>query len=159
MAFLPVVLAGVGAVVQAVGAIQQAGAQATAANANARIAEQNATLARQQAKVDEARRRRLARKELGALRASVGASGINFTGSALDVYEDSFMEAELDALTIRHNGEIEALGFQKEAALNRQRAKSAKIGGAFEATGLLLSGAADAISSARNLSPKQSTTG
>jgi len=116
----------VGAGVGAVGAIQSGRNSETLGNYNARIDEQNAVVARQQAAVDEMRQRRMGRKRTGAIRAAVGASGIQMAGSALDALADSIMEEELDAATIKYQGELKARGLQQSAAGSRFEGKAAK---------------------------------
>ena len=57
---------------------------------------------------------------------SYAASGVSMEGSALDVLEFSAANAELDALTIRYESEMEARSYRKEADLERMRLKSLK---------------------------------
>lgn len=106
---------------------------------NAAVNERNAVLVRQSAKLDEDRLRRAGKRHIGGMKASIGASGVTISGSALDVIEDSAREIELDALTIRHRGEVEAAGFKSSASLDRARGVSKIIGGGLSAAGDLLS--------------------
>lgn len=133
-----------GAVVQAVGAIRSAQSASAAADYNAQIAERNAALARDQAASDEQRQRIQARKQLGAMRAGYGASGVTLDGSPLDVLENSAAEAELDALTIRYKGEVSALGYRTESAQQRARSANATTEGYYNAGSALLQGGAKA---------------
>lgn len=135
-------LAGTG--LQAVGTIASAQAQSNAAKYNAQISEQNATIARQNAAEQEARQRRLAKKRLGALRAGVGASGVTMEGSPLAVMQDTAQQLELDALTIRHQGDLKARGYKVNAELDRTQAKNVKKQGYLKAGSQLLSGGARA---------------
>lgn len=140
MAALPIILGGAAAITQAMGAIQQGEAEAAASEYNAKLLEQNATQSRQQAAEEERRQRIFARKYLGSIRANTAASGLNLEGSALDVLEESAEMAELDALTIRHQGDTRAIGYQNEARLERFRAKNARTGSRYRAAGYLLEG-------------------
>jgi hypothetical protein len=129
------------AVTGALGSIAGANAQASAAEQQAAFAEQNAAIARQRAASDEARTRRENRRRQGLARATIGASGVTFEGSPLDVLSDSAAEAELDALTVRQAGELEASGFRQQARNARARASDARTAGRIGAGTALLSGA------------------
>ena len=125
--------AALGAIAQAqyqAAAIQQsayaAQAEAQAADYNAQLARQNATLARQQYGEEERRFRERGAKQIGAIRAQLGATNLSLEGSPMDVIEDTAANLELDALTIRHRGELEALGYESEAQLADFRAANAR---------------------------------
>lgn len=120
------------AVIGAVGAMSQAAASSKAANTNAAIANNNAIASRQQAAEQEKRFRRTSAQRAGALRAG---------GASLDLLEDSAMQEELEALSIRHGGEINALGLENTAAQQRQVASDATTGGYFGAGSALIIGA------------------
>jgi hypothetical protein len=129
-------------VLSAAGMVQSASAQASAKKAQAAQAERAALISRQQAAAEEEKQRRLSRRAQGSAVANVGASGITLEGSPLDVLEDSAMEEELDALTIRYNGEIGAMTYESEAAMARSGAAAARTAGYYGAASSLLSGAA-----------------
>lgn len=122
----PATLALVGAGVSVTGALQSGRNAETLGNYNAQIDEQNAVVARQQAAVDEMRQRRMGRKRTGAIRAAVGASGIQMAGSAMDALADSIMEEELDAATIKYQGELKARGLRQSATGSRFEGQAAK---------------------------------
>lgn len=131
-----------GGLMTAVNAISQGNAAAASANYNARVAENNAIAVRQQAAADEARQRRLAAKRSGSLVAGYGATGVTVEGSPLDIMEESAMQEELDALTIRYNGELAASNFMATAGMERARASNARTSGYMGAgTALLMTGA------------------
>lgn len=100
---------------------------------NAEVNETNARLVRANARAAEERQRRFGSKVLGKQRAAVGASGIKMSGSALDALEDSAAELELDALMLRHAGDIAEYGYKATAELDRSRAKMAEINALFGA--------------------------
>ena len=141
---------------QAVGAIQQgkaaeaqAQAQANANRYNAQVKEMQAGVERQQANVREDQQRRRARQVLAQQQAAVAQSGTGFMGSNLDVIDQSSYMAELDALTMRYEGEMRAKGLLAEADQERYYAqaalaagKNAKRASYFAAGTALLSGAA-----------------
>lgn len=121
---------------QAIGAIQQgqaaeaqAQAQANANRRNALIKEMQAGIERQQANIREEQQRRQARGLLGRQRAAVAQAGIGFGGSALDVMEDSANKAELDALTIRYEGDLRSRGLLADAESERYEAEVALVAG------------------------------
>lgn len=132
------VVAGVGTKVA--GAKHEAQAQSAASNYNATIAEQNATLAKQNAKIQEEEARLEARRNLGTAMARAAAGGGSIEGSVVDSLASQAMFDELNALTVRHRGELEALGFTNTAKLDRANAKNAKTQGKINMASALLSG-------------------
>lgn len=101
-------------------------AEADAADYNAALADQNAVLTRQAAAENARRLRVQTTKQLGSIRARYGASGVALSGSALDVLEESAAAAELDRLTVIHEGDVKAIAFDNEAQLNRMKSGSAR---------------------------------
>ncbi len=145
----PAVIAGIaiaGAAIGAIGAIRQGQAAQAAAEFNAKVAENNASSAKLQAKEEERRHRIVARKRIGATRAAIGASGISLEGSPLDVLEENAANAELDALTIRHAGEVANIDFLNRARVERFKGRQAKTNSFFNAGSTLLLGGASALS-------------
>jgi len=157
MAAIPIagLISGLGAVFGAYSSIQQGKAQSAQYKSqqqadlyNAKVQEQNAATIRQQASAREETQRRQARQILGEQRASLAQAGIGLEGSAADIYGQSAANAELDALNIRYEGELEAGGllaqskqsvFQSEVSgLN---AKTAQRAGYTNAATGILSGA------------------
>lgn len=144
----PIVIAQIaGTVISAVGAIQQGNAAKASANFNATIASNNAIAARNKATADAARQEREGRLRAGAARAAVGASGITGEGSALDLMEANATQEELDRLTILHGGELQAMGFESDAAVARQRGSAAQSASRVKAGSTLLLGGAKAFGS------------
>jgi hypothetical protein len=90
-----------GGIVSAMGAIQSG-------NAQAKMAEHNANATLQQAKANEDLQRRRSEAALARGRVAVSASGIEMSGSPLDVMAQSAADAELDALTVRYGGNVRA---------------------------------------------------
>ncbi len=114
-----------GGAVNAKAAIMEGQAAAAAAEYNEKQALDNANLSRLQSAEDVRRLRVMARKQIGSARAASGASGVALDGSALDVLEESAANAELDALTLKHQGDVKAYGFESDARLERFRKRSA----------------------------------
>jgi hypothetical protein len=98
-------------------------AEADASDYNAALADTNAAQSIEAAAETERRQRVTAAKQLGEIRARYGASG---AGINYDVLEESVATAELDALTIRHEGALKARAYQQEAAQLRYRAANAR---------------------------------
>lgn len=113
----------------AIGSIQQGFASRQQAEYNAQVAEQNAAAARAQAALDESTSRKKSSMVLGAIRARAAANTGDVSGSALDVLADSASEAELEALTLRYQGEVKARQMESEAAIERRRGKNAILEG------------------------------
>lgn len=134
-------LIGAGAAVSAVGTIGTAVSARNAANWNAQKAEQDAAYAKDMAGIEEQRQRIQARKQIGAMRAGYGASGLQIDGSVEDILAESASNAELDALLIRQGGAARATGLRNEANLDRAQGKNAMRSGALSAAGTLLGGA------------------
>lgn len=122
-------LAGIGGAMQIIAPIHQGMAQKAGSDFNAQLAEQNAVQAEQQAAEEERRARIQSKKALGDIRAAAGASGITLEGSPEDILAESAMNAELDALNVRHKGALRSLAFKEEARLQRFYGKQAKLGG------------------------------
>ena len=122
-----------GTAMSAIGQIQQGRAAQQASNYNAAVARNNAIGSRQAAAENEKRERRLGLKRMGAMRAR---------GASMDLLEDSAMEEELSALSIRHHGELQALGLEASANLEEARGRAAmQAGRVGAATSVLLGGA------------------
>jgi hypothetical protein len=139
---------------QAIGAIQSANAQAAsyrsqkaASDYNAAVLDQNAGIERSQANAREEAQRREARQILGSQRAAFAQSGTGLSGSAADVMAQSARDAELDALTLRYEGDMRARGLMAEAEGERYQgrvaemnASNAKTSGYLNAAGSILGG-------------------
>lgn len=149
MAALPIIAAGVGlastfASMNAEG--QKAEAAAQSSEYNAQINRYQANAALSQAAEDERRFRIKTSQFLGAQRANLGASGIQKDASALDVLESSASNAELDALTIKHAGQLKAWSYQTGANLDLSKAAAERAGGQNSMFAAGLKGAAGLLS-------------
>ncbi len=126
-------------------------AQANADEFNAETGRQNAAATRQQADAREEAQRRQARQRLGEQRAALSQAGAGLSGSAADVYGQSATNAELDALNIRYEGDIQARGLligaqqdQMQAGISRINGRTARQAGTLNAASNLLTGASNA---------------
>ena len=127
-----------GGLIGAYGQLQQGQAAKQAGEYNAAIAEQNAELTLKQAASDERQHRMMFKRQLGDMRASIGASGVSLEGSPLEVLEDSVAQAEQDALNIRLAGQQKAWAFRSEAKLQRFQGSMAEQGSYYGAASSLL---------------------
>lgn len=129
------IILGGAALLKGASAIAEGNAKEDAAKRNAKVADDNAAIAREQAAIEEKNFRVGAQKQLGDIRASTGASGLDFGGSASDVLFESARTAEADALNIRRKGEIRAKGYQTEAENQRVAGRQARTSGYLSAAG------------------------
>jgi hypothetical protein len=125
---------------------QAARAQRAAGEYNGQILEQNATLVEDRTQREERRFRTATRRQMGAIDAAYAASGVQQTGSVVDVVMDSAVTAERDALEIRHAGELEAFGLRNRAEISRLYGSQEAAATQTASTATLLSGTGNVIS-------------
>lgn len=123
----------VGGMQQQAAAKTQAQMAQQAAEINAQNSERLAERATQEAAANEQRQRERDRILRSQQIAAVGHSGIQMEGSPLDVLAYNAGQQELDALTIRYEG-------QKQADDLRWQARTQRYGGAVQATGYEIAG-------------------
>ena len=147
-----------GSALAATGALLQGNAQSASYKAAAQANDYNATVARQNAVVamDQANQREeLQRRKFGELQgqavAAAAQSGAGMDGSNADVLRQNAINAEMDALTIRYEGQMQARGLQAQADLqqfegrvNRMNARTARLAGYANAGAALLTGGSKA---------------
>lgn len=128
---VPLMIAGTA--MQAVGAIQQGNAQAAQYQAQAQANEYNARIQRMQAEAAgqqwsarEDAQRSAARRVLGQQLAATAESGVALNGTASDLFRQSLVNAEQDALNVRYEGELNRIGLLNNAALSDYEAASAR---------------------------------
>lgn len=126
--------------IQIVGDLRQANQEKDMADFNRSVANQNAAIVQQQATENARRSLVNSNKLMGKQRAGYAASGVS-GGSALDVLQDTAVKGELDALTIKNQGDIKAAGFANESNLSGYRASNALTTGYVKATGHAVEGA------------------
>ena len=106
--------------------------------ANAEISAKN------KAEYDEKIHRESVRRILSQQRALYGDSGLSMEGSPLLVMEDSMKQGELDALAIRHGGNINVARVSSSGNLLRMQGQNAQTAGYINAGSTLLAGAGKA---------------
>jgi len=141
--------------VSAIGALQQGRAQsaqyrsaAEAAEYNALIARQNEQTAGAQASVAEEQQRRKFRAMQGEAIAGMAQTGTGLDGSNADVLRQASIANELDALTIRYEGQMKARGLMAQSELDRMSAASSRRAGSSAMTGAFLNAGAGLLSGA-----------
>jgi hypothetical protein len=124
--------------------------QAGIANLNKQIALQNADYALQEGETQSQQYGMSARAKMGAIRAGIGASGIDIgSGSKAQVQDSAQIVAGIDMAQIRNNAARKAYGFDVEATqdaaqagLYSSAAADASTAGGIKALGSLVSGTA-----------------
>lgn len=120
-------MAAASSISQAQAAKQQYQSQADAANYNATVANQNAETALQASSANEEAQRRKSAQDMGHLRAGLAENGIGLdSGTATDLTEQSALNAEMDALNIRYQGQTQARAYKTQSALDTQAANQAR---------------------------------
>ena len=171
MAAIPIAyLIAASTAVSTYGMIKQGEAAAAQAKSAAQANEYNATVQRNNAQVAQAAaasKEEQQRSQFGQLqgtaRAAVAQSGAGMGGSNLDVLKQNALQNELDALTIRYEGQTQARGLIAQSQLETQQAAANRAAGSAERTGAYISAGANLLqggASAYNKMPKkQPTTG
>lgn len=142
---------------QVFSSIMQGQQQAAMHNYNASILNQNARIERQQADAREEAKRRETAMILGTQRAAFAQAGAGLDGSAADVMKQSATNAELDALTLRYEGDLRARGLKEQAKQEKYAAKTAITQSYFNTAGSILSGIGSYGQSAANAQYRSST--
>lgn len=143
----------------AIGSIRQAEAQAAsyqsqaqAYDYNATVAKNNAVVANQQASAQEEQQRRRFAMLQGQAAAGVAQSGAGFGGSNLDVLSQNALMNELDALTIRYEGQNKAKSLEAQSQLDKYQAVAASRNADAAIQGGYLNAGANLLSGATNYS-------
>jgi outer membrane lipoprotein-sorting protein len=157
MAFAPVLLLAASAATAAIGAISSSRAQAAsyksqadAARYNADVNMQNATASETAASANELAMRRQNDQRMGAMRAQAAEGGGGFTGTNLEVLNQSAANMELDALNTRYRGQMQARGMLAAANLDEYQARAADMNAHTSITGGYLGAAASALGRVSN---------
>jgi len=133
----------IGGGLKAYGQYQSGQDAKSAYDVNALISEQEANLIRKGADLDEYRSRKHLRAVTGQQTAAYGSSGVELTGSPLDVMQDTIANAELEISINRFNAENVAKGKISEAGRSRDYGKQESRSATTRATSTLLSTAGD----------------
>lgn len=145
-------------VVSVAGAVQQGQAAKNAAEYNSEVAQQNASLAAQntasQIAIDKQQSAQNAlqnTRQLAALRAAYGSSGLELSGSSLDSLQDSSNQMALNNAQVdfqqqvdKRNGAVQVLQLEDQSNLDIAQGKNSATAGYMQAGTSLLSGTATA---------------
>jgi hypothetical protein len=142
---LAVGTAAAGAGLSAFGQLQAGKAEQDAAEFNAKIQEDDAVAAERKAKYDEEIHRERVKQFISQQRAAIGKSGVQIEGSPLLATIDAAEKGEMDALAIRHGGQVSANRFRSQAQLSRLQGQQARKASKIKAGSTLLTGASRAF--------------
>ena len=139
----------------AVGAIQQGEAQSNAYKAQADVNNYNATVARnnamsvnqQTSAKEDLQRRRFAQIQ-GEANASIAESHTGFLGTNEDLLKQNAINAELDALNVRYQGQQQASGLAAQAQLDDFNASQNRINASNASTAGYMGAGANLLSTA-----------
>jgi len=131
----------VGTAASVYGSYKEGQDAAEASRYNASIARESAGMTEQAGALDAQRQRKQVSRVISAQKAQAGASGIELTGSPLDVMIESATEGELDAQIIEYNTKVRARGFMSQASYDDQLATTQERAGLFKAGTTLLTSA------------------
>ncbi len=119
-------MAAAGAMQQAQTQAYNAKAQANALDYQATVDRNNAEAATQASNAREEQQRRGFRQLEGQARAGIAQSGTGFEGSNADILKQNAVLSELDALTIRYEGENKAKGLMAQSQLDQYNAQTSR---------------------------------
>lgn len=138
-------LSAYGQIQQGNAAMESARYQSAVQRNNAIMEENRATQERMKGDTEAAQKRREVARLIGAQRAGVGASGVEMSGSYLDVLTDSATQGALDVAMIRYNAETRARDYEfsasnlrAQSALTLAEGRNAKSASRIGAFGTLL---------------------
>ena len=135
---------------QTISKIAEGENQGRALNQQGDLAQANAASTRAASYANEDTQRRQDALRMGDIRASAAQSGFDAsTGSLATLQTKSAAEMELDVLTSRYKGQLQAMSFDNEATSLRHAAKSARRQGYVNAFGTLTSAAGSAFGAPR----------
>lgn len=147
------------AAISAIGSIKQAQAQAASYRAqaqandyNATVAKNNAVVANQQASAAEEQQRRRFSMLQGQAAAGAAQSGAGMDGSNADVLEQNALFNELDALTIRYEGQNKAKSLEAQSEMEKYQAAAASRNADTAMSAGFLNAGANLLSGATNYS-------
>lgn len=137
-------------------ALQQADNQEKAAKFNEAVAKNNTLAAQQQAKYEADRLRRRNAHLLGSQRAAFSKAGVDLSGSANDIINDTSIQGEMDALAALYTGKVRSNSERSSSMLFAMQADAATKTGYYNAAGSILGGVGGATSSASKIPEFQS---
>ena len=140
LALVAIAVSAAGTGVAIAGQVEQAAAAEKAGKYNEAVARNNATAAAQEAQFEAERIRKRNSIILGKQKAAIAKAGILDTGSTLDVFYDSAIEGELDAMAALYTGDVRSGYFRSQGQIARMEGDAAKRAGYYRAGSSLLTG-------------------
>lgn len=131
--------------VSALSAIQQGRYQRKVSQYNARVAENKKVAIQQKAELDVQRHRETVKRLKGSQRVAYASSGVDLSGSALDIISDTERRGLLDEKIIKYNAAQAISGAESEMALNIAEGEQGYQSGLISAGTSLLAGAGQFI--------------
>lgn len=122
--------------------VVQANQQKAMANYQRKVNEQNAKASREAAQAKIENQRRHAKFTYGSQLARLGGMGALAEGSPLDIMGQSAGQQEYDNMVTEYEGEVQAIQFQQQAALNKYEADIASYNLGLNVTNQVVKGAA-----------------
>lgn len=116
--------------------------QKAMANYQRQVNEQNAKASREAAQAKVENQRRQAKFTYGTQLARLGGMGALAEGSPLDIMGQSAGQQEYDNMVTEYEGEVQAIQFQQQAALNKYEADIASYNLGLNVTSQIAKGAA-----------------
>lgn len=120
--------------------VMQANQQKAVANYQRQVNEQNARASREAAQAKIVNQRRQLRFMQGTQLARLGGMGALSEGSPLDIMGQTAGQAEYDNMVTEYEGEVQAIQFQQQAALNKYQADIADYNLGLNVTGQVVKG-------------------
>lgn len=122
--------------------VMQSNQQKAMANYQQQVNEQNAKASREAAQAKIENQRRQAKFTQGTQLARLGGMGALAEGSPLDIMGQSAGQQEYDNMVTEYEGEVQAIQFQQQAALNKYEHDVAEYNLGLNVTNQIVKGAA-----------------
>lgn len=140
-------MAAASAAIGVTSAVVQSNQQKAMADYQRKVNEQNAKASREAAQAKIENQRRQAKFTYGTQLARLGGMGALAEGSPLDIMGQSAGQQEYDNMVTEYEGEVQAIQFQQQAALNKYQADVADYNLGLNVTSQVVKGAASIGSS------------
>ena len=141
LATVALAITAIGAGVSTVAAIQQGAYQKKVSQYNAQVLENQKISIQQKAELDVQQHRENVKRLQGAQRTAYASSGIDLSGSAMDVMMDTERRGLLDEKIIKYNAAQGISGTEAEIGLTLAEGQQAYKSGLIQAGSSLLEGA------------------
>lgn len=151
-------LSAVGTGVAIKGGIDQAKASEEAGEFNAKVAENNAKAEQDRAQFEAQQIRKRNLVMLGKQKSAFAKSGVNLSGSALDVMFDSESQGELDVLAAVYGGNLGANYQRSRGQLARTAGQNAATAARYGAASTALTGLGQGASQYSRMSRRNNPT-